>query len=439
MKAAGSIEWMTAREATALMRAGRLSARAYAETCIARIEAREDALRAWVDFDAARALRLADACDAARAADEDRLLYGLPIGVKDLLATAGLSTQMGSPTYAGHLIDRDAEVVRRLQRAGAYVMGKTVTAEFAYLHPGPTRNPWNPAHTPGGSSSGSAAAVAAGFVPLAIGTQTNGSIIRPAAYCGVVGFKPSAGTVPGNGCFVFSATLDQIGVFAADVKDAALFAAVLMDDPALADVAASQRAPRFAALSCLPWCETEPEAAAHFDATLDHLQWAGATIERIELPAALADGRAVHRTIMCYEAAREHAQTHAQRRGELSAILCAALDEGAAITPTQYREALAQRAAMMEAARDLFEDCDALLSPPTHGAAPHGIHSTGDPGFATLWSLLGIPVIAVPSGRSAAGLPFGLQIGAASGADAALLGVAQWCETHLAGRAKERP
>src|SRR5690606_30192194 len=357
---------------------------------------------------------------------------------KDLLATADLPTQMGSPIYAGHRTQSDAEVVRRLQRAGAYVMGKTVTAEFAYLHPGPTRNPWNPAHTPGGSSSGSAAAVAAGFVPLAIGTQTNGSIIRPAAYCGVVGFKPTAGTVPGNGCFVFSATLDQIGVFSADVADAASFASVLSDDASLADTAAPQRALRFVALSRLPWCETEPEAAAHFDATLDHLRWAGATIERIDLPAPLAEGRSVHRTIMCYEAAREHAAMHAQRRGELSAILLTALDEGAAISPTQYREALARRAAMIEAARDLFEDCDALLSPSAHGAAPHGIHSTGDPGFATLWSLLGIPVISIPSGRSAAGLPFGLQIGAASGADAALLGVAQWCETQLAGRAKER-
>lgn len=429
----GAGDELRARDAVMAMRAGRLGARAYAERCIARIAAREADVHAWVGFDAARALRLAGECDEGRQGDDDRLLYGLPVGVKDLFATADLPTQMGSPLYAGHHIDRDAEVVRRLRRAGAYVMGKTVTAEFAYVHPGPTANPWNLAHTPGGSSSGSAAAVAAGFVPLAIGTQTNGSIIRPAAYCGVVGFKPTAGTVPGSGCFVFSATLDQIGVFANDVADAALFAAVLMDDSNLPDAAvAPAHPPRFAALSRFPWCETEPEAGQNFEATLDRLRAAGAVIERIDLPVALAEGQAVHRTIMRYEAAREHAEIHARHRNELSAILLAALDEGAAIDITQYRTALAKRAAMMEAARDLFADYDALLSPSAHGVAPQGLHSTGDPAFATLWSLVGAPSISIPSGFSQAGLPFGLQLASTNGADAALLGAAQWCEAQLA-------
>lgn len=423
---------LRAREAAAAIRAGQLSARTYAERCIRRIEAREAEVKAWVAFDAERALRLAAACDARRGDEDDTPLHGVPIGVKDLFATADLPTQMGSPLYAGHRTAHDAAVVSRLQRAGAYVMGKTVTAELAFMHPGVTTNPWNAAHTPGGSSSGSAAAVAAGFVPLAIGTQTNGSVIRPAAYCGIVGFKPTAGTVPGGGCFVFSPTLDQVGVFANDVADAALFAAVLMDEPSLQGAAvASARVPRLAALARFSWCETAPEAAAHFEATLQRLEAAGAIVDRIELPSALADAQAVHRCIMRYEAARELMQARAQQAELLSPVLREAVDEGAAFEVTQYRDALARRAAMAEAADDLCADYDAVLSPPAADAAPRGLQSTGDPSFATLWTLVGVPSISIPSGWSQAGLPFGLQLAVANGADAALLGIARWCEERL--------
>jgi Asp-tRNAAsn/Glu-tRNAGln amidotransferase A subunit and related amidases len=421
-------------KAAAAMRAGRLSAHAYAEQWLARIAAREAEVRAWIDFDAERAMKLADACDATRESGvELGLLHGVPIGVKDILATADLPTQMGSVLYAGHRPERDAVVVQRLRNAGAYVMGKTVTTEFAFMHPGPTRNPWNPAHTPGGSSSGSAAAVAAGFVPLAIGTQTNGSIIRPAAYCGVVGFKPTAGTVPGGGCFVYSETLDQIGLFAHDVADAALFAAVLTDDEQLLEYERVRaRAPRFAALANFPWNSTQPEAARHFDATLDRLRACGATIETLVLPPLVGEAQAAHRTIMFYEAARQHAHARTDERDALSAALCAALDEGAAIPGERYRAALAVRAAIMEQMNDLFADCDAILSPSASGPAPAGLHATGDPSFATLWSLTGAPAISVPDGWSSDGLPFGLQIAASGGADALLLSVARWCESGMA-------
>ena len=421
-------------KATAAMRAGRLTAHAYAEQWLARIAARETEVRAWIDFDAERAMKLADACDATRESGAGLgLLHGVPIGVKDILATADLPTQMGSALYAGHRPEHDAVVVQRLRSAGAYVMGKTVTTEFAFMHPGPTRNPWNLAHTPGGSSSGSAAAVAAGFVPLAIGTQTNGSIIRPAAYCGVVGFKPTAGTVPGSGCFVYSETLDQIGLFARSVADAALFAAVLTDEEYLpAHEYVRARPPRFAALANFPWNATQPEAARHFDATLDRLRARGATIEPLVLPPLVSEAQAAHRTIMYYEAARQHADARASGGAALSATLRAALDEGAAIPGERYRAALALRAAIMEQLNDVFEDHDAVLSPSASGTAPAGLDATGDPSFATLWSLTGAPAISIPDGWSSEGLPFGLQIAAAGGADALLLSVAQWCETGLA-------
>jgi len=427
---------LDASAAIAALRSGELSARAYAERWLARIAQHEHEIQAWVQFDAQRALRLADACDRALSeGTEPGPLHGVPVGVKDIFATADLPTAMGSALYADHRPERDAIVVQRLRAAGAYVMGKTVTAEFAFLHPGPTRNPWNLAHTPGGSSSGSAAAVAAGFVPLAIGTQTNGSIIRPAAFCGVVGYKPTAGTVPGAGCFPFSETLDQIGLFAGDVEDAALFGAVLTDDEQLGDYQrARPRPPRFLALPHFPWNGTASDAARHFETTLDKLRAHGAMVQVISLPEALREAQVVHRTIMYYEAARQHANARSNQRGALSTTLCMALDEGAAIPGERYRSALAARAALMEQARDLFDDCDAVLSPAAAGTAPAGVDATGDPSFATLWTLIGVPALSLPSGRSADGLPFGLQMATSAGADALLLSVARWCEGALSMR-----
>ncbi len=430
-------------ETVGTLRAGRRTARDYAETWLARIAQNEDRVRAWAQFDAGRVRECADACDAARAAGRaSGALHGLPVGVKDILATAELPTQMGSLLYAGHHPDRDAAVVQRLKAAGAYVMGKTVTTEFAFMHPGATGNPWNLAHTPGGSSSGSAAGVAAGFFPLALGTQTNGSVIRPAAYCGVVGYKPTFGAVPSAGCFVFSETLDQIGVFARRVDDAAYFAAVLMDDERVADCARTAHgveSPRLAYLAHFPWNTLAPEVAFRYEAVITRLRAAGAHIEAIALPPAFESARGVHRTIMMYEAAREHSTHRLYARARLSAELRDGLDEGAAIPAGRYREALAARAALMEQASDLLAGFDALLSPAASGPAPAGLEATGDPSFATLWSLLGAPAISIPAGWSDDALPLGLQLAAGSGADARLLAVAHWCERVLAFDAGGRP
>lgn len=402
------------------------------ESLLARIRVREPDVQAWAALDEARALALAEAC--AHAAP-DAPLAGVPFGVKDIIDTADLPTRCGSRAYADRRPDRDAGIVERIRRAGGFVLGKTHTTELAYMHPAPTRNPWNPAHTPGGSSAGSAAAVAAGFVPAAIGTQTNGSVIRPAAYCGVVGFKPTFGLLPMRGVLPFSETLDQLGTFAATVADCAFVTAPLADGDALpARVPRLAEAPRVGVLARYPWNDAEPEAAAHFAGVIERLAAAGARPTAIALPDSIADAKRVQRTIMLFEAARRHAPLQARARALLTPALNEGLDEGRRIAEADYRAALARRAAIAEAALDVFDGLDAIASPPAPGAAPASLAATGDPSFCTLWSLIGAPAITVPSGCAASGLPFGLQLASAPGEDARLLAVAGWCEAQFGFR-----
>jgi Asp-tRNA(Asn)/Glu-tRNA(Gln) amidotransferase A subunit family amidase len=439
----GKREAMVARanlvEVAAALREGRVSSHVYTEQLLARIRERDPAIDAWVTLDEARALRLAVECDARRASGADLgPLHGVPVGMKDIVATADLPTEMGSPIFKGHRPERDAVLVERLRHAGGFVLGKTVTTEFAFMQPGKTRNPWRATHTPGGSSSGSAAAVAAGCVPLALGTQTNGSVIRPAAFCGVVGFKPSFGLLPYAGTLQFSETLDQPGTFTRTVADAALAAAALGESEALdPEVRGLDRAPRLGVLAQFPWNQTDPAMARHLDATLDRLRADGAVVEVIDLPGPFAEARAVHRTIMFHEAARLLRPHLEARRNLLSATLVDALVEGAAIPADAYRAAHAKRAALIERAHDLFEPWDAILSPPAPGAAPASLATTGDPSFCTLWTLLGAPAITVPSGLSAEGLPFGLQIACDVRGDDRLLRLARWCEAALRFRGLE--
>ncbi len=415
------------------MSAGEASARAYCEGLLARIREHEAEVQAWAALDESRALALASVRDAARASGQ-RLgpLHGIPVGVKDIFDTADLPTQMGSGIFAGNRPARNAAVIERLITAGGYVLGKTVTTEFAFMHPGKTRNPWNPAHTPGGSSSGSAAAVAAGFVPVAIGTQTNGSVIRPAAFCGVVGFKPTFELIPYTGALHFSPTLDHVGVFARSVRDAAVFAACLADKGALApDLSEPERAPRIGYLMKFPWNEGEPDACACLETALARLAAAGAEVRDLSLPAEMSRAHLILRTIMFYEAGREHAQCQERHRGQMSATLNAAIDEGRSISEESYRAALVKRSAVIAAARALFAECDAIASLPAPGAAPQRLDITGDPSFCTLWSLTGFPAISIPFAVAPNGLPLGLQIAAPTGRDDRVLAVAAWCEAAL--------
>jgi Asp-tRNA(Asn)/Glu-tRNA(Gln) amidotransferase A subunit family amidase len=418
------------RSAVEAMSEGALTARAYCDSCLERVRASETAIKAWAVLDESRARGIAATRDVR---DARGPLHGVPVGVKDIFDTDDLPTEMGSPAFVGNRPARNAQLVERIVGAGGYALGKTATAEFAFMHPPETRNPWNPRYTPGGSSSGSAAAVAARHVPVAVGTQTNGSVIRPAAFCGVVGFKPTMDTLPIQGVLPFAETLDQVGVFARSVADAAYFTACLAEPGAFtADVEALSRPPSVAVLLRFPWNSAERDAAAQLQATVRRLSSAGTEIRELDLPDEFEDAKQVHRTIMLYEGAREHAPRQAAHRRVMSAALNAAIDEGLAMSHDEYRAALARRAALAEMALDLFSDCDAVASLPAPGAAPASLDITGDPSFCTLWTLVGFPAITLPTALSGAGVPYGIQLAGAARDDARLLRVARWCEAAIA-------
>jgi Asp-tRNA(Asn)/Glu-tRNA(Gln) amidotransferase A subunit family amidase len=423
----------TLGDLAAAMRRGVLSARACCAALLERIRHRDHQVLAWAALDESRALALAQACDDKRLSGPALgPLHGIPVGVKDIIDTADLPTEMGSPVFAGNRPAKNAALVERLLAAGAYVLGKTVTTEFAFLHPGKTRNPWNPAHTPGGSSSGSAAAVAAGFVPGAIGTQTNGSVIRPAAFCGVVGFKPGFGLSSCAGTLQFSASLDQIGVFTRSVADAAALASALAKPGSVsANVGRSDRPPRIAFLARFPWNQADPEAAAHFKAGMERLKGAGAVVAELSLDPAFDEAQRLHRTVMFYEGARQHAPRQAQHRASLSPLLNAAIDAGLGISDQEYAQAIAGSGKIRDLAEGMFDGCDVIACLPAPGVAPASLETTGDPSFCTLWSLTGFPAITIPTGLSTGRLPLGLQLAARAGADDALLRAAQWCEEAL--------
>jgi amidase len=298
------------------------------------------------------------------------------------------------------------------------------------MDPGKTRNPWDPAHTPGGSSSGSAAAVAAGHVTAAIGTQTNGSVLRPAAYCGVVGFKPTLDVIPVAGVHPFSASFDTVGTFARRVEDAALLASVLADPgriaPAIAPLAA---APRLAYLAAFPWTQHDAQASAVVDAAVARLR-ERAYVEPLALAVPWRDANRDQRTIMLFEAAQALAGLQERERARLTPALNAALDEGRAIAAAQYHDAMAARERAVAYFTQRLADFDAVLAPSAPAAAPRGLGTTGDPSCCTLWSLVGFPAISLPAGMHGA-LPIGLQLAAPRGHDDRLLAVAAWCERAL--------
>jgi Asp-tRNA(Asn)/Glu-tRNA(Gln) amidotransferase A subunit family amidase len=412
---------------------GELTSRLYTERLLERIRARDARVQAFSHIDLARARSIADLCDRYHAQGAVLgALHGLPVAVKDIFDATGLRCEMGLAVFANRQPTEDAQIVARLRHAGGFVLGKTVTTEAAYLKPAETRNPWNLAHTPGGSSSGSAAAVAAGFAHGAIGTQTNGSLIRPAAYCGVVGFKPTAGLMSTKGALHFSPTLDQAGVFARSVADVCALVGPLAEGPSLATpVTALAAPPRLGLIVDFQWTSLEPEARQHLAHIARKLTARGATIQPIELAPRFADANQVHRTIMMHEGARQLRELQDRHRLLLSALLNDALDEGRRISTASYGEALVRRARLAEAIAEVFQSFDAVISPPAAGPAPARLDTTGDPGYCTLWSLLGVPALVVPSGFAMNGLPLGLQIATRAGDDKRLLAVAAWIEAAI--------
>ena len=381
------------------------------------------------------------------AAVDPRLpLAGIAVAVKDLIDTADMPTTYGSPIYAGHRPAADAWIVKRLRALGAHVLGKSVTTEFAWRHPGPTVNPWEPRHTPGGSSSGSAASVAAGIVGLAIGTQTLGSVIRPASFCGVVGFKPSYGAIPRTGVRALSSSLDHIGIFTRDVADA-MYAIELL----VARSAADPHGQPFAALesaASVPVRTAPPvigvldqpqlgamdgEQASLMQDVAHQLHERGATMCKLHLPSAFENAAELTALLAAAEAAQHHEMHRTQFRHLLSPAMAALLDQGAAMSASEIEALRASQRALQQGYANWWRSAgiDALLVPPAPGEAPYGLDYTGDARFCSPFTLAGVPAITVPAGFGAHGLPLGMQLVGAAGQDRSLLHVAYWCEQAL--------
>ncbi|WP_061025360.1 amidase [Bradyrhizobium sp. CCH5-F6] len=429
-------------EAAAGIRDGRLSSAELVGDCLKRIDEVDRDIQAWAFLDRDHAMRQAEAADDHRQQGKATgPLHGVPVGIKDIFDTGDMPTEFGSELWAGRTPRRDAAAVARLRAAGAVILGKTVTTEYAYYNPGKTRNPHNPNHTPGGSSSGSAAAVAALMVPGAIGSQTNGSVIRPAAFCGVVGFKPSHGLIPRSGALELSRTLDHVGVFGRSVEDAALLAEVMVDfdredldtrpvaRPPFSAVAASEPPlpPRFALVRSPAWDQAEPVTHEAFAELVEAL---GEACSEVELGPSFDRAVDMHRIIMEVDMAHNLRRDYQRGRDKLSTHLRQAIERGRAHLAVDYCSALAGIAPLNQALDHIFDEYDAVLTPAAPGAAP-GIETTGNPVFCTLWTYLGVPAISLPLMRSEAGLPLGVQLVGRRGNDARLLRTACWLAKNI--------
>jgi Asp-tRNA(Asn)/Glu-tRNA(Gln) amidotransferase A subunit family amidase len=416
---------LTALDALARMEAGTLTPEAMMESCLERVAEREAEVGAFIHLDPEQARA------AARATPASGPLGGLPVGVKDIIDTADMPTGYGSAIHAGHQPDADAAVVARTRAAGGVILGKTVSTEFAWRNPGKTRNPHGLDHTPGGSSSGSAAAVADFMVPLAFGTQTAGSVIRPAAYCGVVGFKPTFGTHDRRGVKELSRYLDTVGTFARSVADIAHFDYALRGEPAPRLDAFDGAAPRLAIH--VPFAEhIEEDAAEALERVRIAAQTAGASVVGLVDWTAYEAMDAVHARIMTAEAARALAWEYDHHPDMLIPFYREAIEEGRAISDIDLLKAQADADSFRNDAAARLDGLDAILTVPASGEAPAGTGFTGEPMFNRIWTLLRWPCVTVPAGRGDQGLPLGVQVVTGYGEDAKALAVAAWIERALA-------
>ena len=430
MSASPAADAPSAVTARALIERGELSPAAYLAACLERIDARDAEVGAWEQVDRERALAIANNMAQRTSA----LLGGIPLGVKDIIDVAGLATRFGSPIYANAPVASiDAACVAMMRFHGAIALGKTVSTELAGAHPGKTRNPHARTHTPGGSSSGSAAAVADGHVPLAIGTQTAGSILRPAAYCGVFGFKPTHGIVPLTGVKVQSETLDTVGVFARSADDCALWWAAMTQTKFSALDLDSLGKLRIARIRNLDKLASDAMREA-IERAASILSAAGATVSDVLLPAPLDKIHQVQLAVQRFEATRAYTPEHHQHRSQLSGTILEQLDLGAAISLVDYRTALALVDHAQRVAEQLFNDYDAWLLPSAPGAAPPGLASTGDPSFNRLASVLHTPAMNVPAFSDAQQLPLGIQLIARRHADTKLLAISHWAYSAIKAR-----
>jgi Asp-tRNA(Asn)/Glu-tRNA(Gln) amidotransferase A subunit family amidase len=445
-----SLAALSLSEAAADIREGRVTSAELVADCLKRIDEVDGNIEAWAFLDRQHALKQAEALDEHRRHGRTLgPLHGVPVGIKDIFDTGDMPTEFGSPVWAGRTPRRDSAVVARLRADGAVIMGKTVTTEFAYFHPGKTKNPHDPTRTPGGSSSGSAAAVAAGMVPGAIGSQTNGSVIRPAAFCGVVGFKPTHGLIPRSGVLALSRTLDQMGVFARSVEDAALLAEPLVgfdaEDPdtrpcaraPFAAVAVSEPPlpPRFAFVRSPVWDKAEAVTQEAFAELVEEL---GEAAVEVDLGASFARAIDLHRVVMEVEMAHNLRRDYEKGGDQLSETLRKLIERGRGQPAVDYLNAVDGIGPMNESLDSVFEEYDAILTPAAPGPAPRGLETTGNPIFCTTWTYLGVPAVSLPLLGSEEGIPIGVQLVGRRGNDARLLRTAHWLVKTL-GRESRGP
>ena len=436
---------LSAADAAREIAEGRLTSEELVQACLERIRALEPKVQAWTFLDEEHALTQARAADERKRSGEPiGPLHGVPVGVKDIFDTADMPTENGTVLHQGRTPRADAAAVRSLRAAGAVILGKTVTTECAYFAPGKTRNPHNPEHTPGGSSSGSAAAVAAGMVPLALGSQTAGSTIRPASFCGVYGFKPTHGLIPRSGVLQLSRTLDHVGLFARTIEDIALlaeqlagsdekdpdtrpraripFQALAAEEPPIPPVLAFIKTPH--------WERTDADTKEAFGELVEAL---GDRVEEVELFPSALEAWDWQKTIMAAEMAANLEREWRAGKDRLSPQLRELIERGREVRAVDYQRAVRAIAPAVESLDELFmERYDAILTPTALGTAPRGLASTGDPVFCTPWTLLGMPALSVPLMQGANRLPLGAQLVGRRGFDARLMRTARWLVAKLA-------
>lgn len=434
---------LTATEALAAQAAGRLSSVELVKSCLARIEETDGAIKAWAYLDREGALAQAAECDRIRKAGLALgLLHGIPVGLKDIIDTADMPTERGTPIFAGRQPSADARIVEHLREAGAVILGKTITTELAFVHANETRNPHNTAHSPGGSSSGSAAAVAAQHVPLAIGTQTNGSVIRPASFCGTFGFKPTSGLISRDGLLRTSVSLDQIGCFGRSLADVALLTDAIASfdsrDPnsfarprpdMSAGASADVPVPPDLAWFDLPFNDRlTADASEGMQAVHEIL---GPRVSKMEAADTLSNLVAVQARIHEYEICMHLAETFEANWDAVSDTLKPIVTRGRKISSAEYQDALAVKASAAAFFAEFFIDYDAILAPSASGEAPLFGNGTGDPIFCTLWTLAGLPCVTLPLLVGETGLPIGVQLIGPAEKDDRLLRSARWLQTQF--------
>ncbi len=417
-----------AAELARQIKAKQVTARQVMSACLDRIAAREAGVGAFIHLDADAALAASEAVDAGPA---EGLLHGVPFAIKDIIDTASQPTGWGSPIYDGYQPPRNASCVELLVREGAVPIGKTVSTEFAYFQPGKTANPYNLAHTPGGSSSGSAAAVADCMVPLAFGSQTAGSVIRPASYCGVLGYKASHGGFDLQGVMGLSASLDTLGLMAREVEDLILGRAALCGSSPNVHPAFAERPPRVALMRGPDWAQGSVEMRDVCQRAMSKLADEGAETAELADPDILSELVNCQKVVMAFESARARIYEFNNHHSQLSDHFIALVEDGLAIPRTRYEEALETRNRAQRVFETLFMDVDVVLTPAAPGEAPEGLSATGDPLYNRIWTLLQVPCVSVPFGTGPLGLPLSVQLVGRVGGDDRLLAAADWVHRSL--------